>query len=514
MLKNLPTIHTVVVQKYFHKGIKSTQSSALSKSESLWSFTTLFLSIIALLLIIFSGNSEVGKLISPIFAPLQTLHEIIDAKQQQETFAFIPGWSRNKFDDVSFEGISTIAFFDVPVSEDGSLNRDTVGYEAFRSDDAADLFARADAHGVKTALTLTQVSNIELLHLLDSSSAQDVLASEVVAEMQETGIDGIVFNFEYNGQFGTTYREAFSEFIRRTSEKIHAQVPGAQVSIALTDTLLTEPLYDTKHITESVDKVFIIANNFALPERVQATSIAPVFGYSEESYWKDVDAAVNEIAEQVDSKKIVLETAWYGNGDNYPFYQSSVSPNNNADVVFVSNNTMQTPLSESNIERLVAQVPSDARPAALRNLPMIAQALEAEGILNANVLAYALATIEHETAGTFEPIEEIKGRRSARRLGYEGGANYFGRGFIQLTHLRNYRTVGKRINMGEQLVRNPELAGDPKVAAKVLAAFFKDNGIATLATNGRFIQARKPVNPDDWAWFIASAAWRYLEMIA
>src|SRR5207244_2761453 len=102
--------------------------------------------------------------------------------------------------------------------------------------------------------------------------------------------------------------------------------------------------------------------------------------------------------------------------------------------------------------------PVSSQQAAQKNLPLIAKALEEEHILTPNVLAYALATIEHETAGTFEPIDEIKGRKSARRLGYEGGTNYFGRGFIQLTHLRNYKKVGERIGMGDDLVKNPTLA--------------------------------------------------------
>jgi predicted chitinase len=162
------------------------------------------------------------------------------------------------------------------------------------------------------------------------------------------------------------------------------------------------------------------------------------------------------------------------------------------------------------INGLLAGVPDHAQAAVRKNLPLIAKALEKEGILDEKVLAYALATIEHETAGTFEPIEEIKGRRSARRLGYEGGTDYFGRGFIQLTHSRNYRKVGIRIGMGESLVKNPDLALDPAVSAKILAAFFADNGIATLARQGYFVDARRPINPDAQGYWIANLAYKYL----
>ena len=199
-----------------------------------------------------------------------------------------------------------------------------------------------------------------------------------------------------------------------------------------------------------------------------------------------------------------MERAWYGNGDNYPLYKPNSEPPAEEDREASSVN-----LDRQTIERLVDGVPQKGKAGARKSIPLIAKALDKEGILDSNVLAYALATIEHETDETFEPLEEINGRFSARRLGYEGGMNYFGRGYIQLTHLRNYKVIGERIGMGERLVKNPELAGTPEVAAAVLAAFFKDNNVANLASKGNFIAARRPVNPDLNGRSVARKALKY-----
>jgi hypothetical protein len=51
------------------------------------------------------------------------------------------------------------------------------------------------------------------------------------------------------------------------------------------------------------------------------------------------------------------------------------------------------------------------------------------------------------------------------------GYKYRGRGFIQITGKSMYRTVSKEI--GEDLVSNPDLANEPKTAAKIIPAFFK-----------------------------------------
>lgn len=136
----------------------------------------------------------------------------------------------------------------------------------------------------------------------------------------------------------------------------------------------------------------------------------------------------------------------------------------------------------------------------------IKDALKEQGILTPNVLAYALATAKGEAGG--KPVREIDGPQQAARLGYSGGSDYYGRGYIQLTHDYNYRDIGNKI--GVDLVNNPDMALDPKIAAKVLAVFFKEKGIAAKAEAGDFVGARRGVNPDARGQEIAGIAKNYL----
>lgn len=172
-------------------------------------------------------------------------------------------------------------------------------------------------------------------------------------------------------------------------------------------------------------------------------------------------------------------------------------------------------MGDSAIQQVVGQVlqmvPAQARDAAAQNIPLIIQALKDEGILTPNILAYTLATVQHETAGTFRPLEEYGGRQQAARLGYSGGTEYFGRGFVQLTHDYNYDKYGKAIGMGDALVKNPSLATDPKIAAKLLANYMKQSGTAQAADRGDFYNARAGVNRHDYKTYapIANTAGQY-----
>ena len=82
-------------------------------------------------------------------------------------------------------------------------------------------------------------------------------------------------------------------------------------------------------------------------------------------------------------------------------------------------------------------------------------------------LAYLLATVYHETAKTMQPIAEY-GKGKGRKYGVPDpgtGKVYYGRGFVQLTWIDNYRKAGKKLNV--DLVGNPDLAMEPDIAARI-----------------------------------------------
>ena len=155
-------------------------------------------------------------------------------------------------------------------------------------------------------------------------------------------------------------------------------------------------------------------------------------------------------------------------------------------------------------------------------IKMITKSLKDEGILTPNTLAYALATAEHES--NFTPKDEYPANPyssdprqryiASLQANYEGGWRYHGRGLIQLTHASNYQAMGRRIGMGDELLKNPDLANNPDIAAKILAAFFKDRGVAKIADSGNFYAARGPVNGTDKAGSIANRAQNYLGSVS
>ena len=145
------------------------------------------------------------------------------------------------------------------------------------------------------------------------------------------------------------------------------------------------------------------------------------------------------------------------------------------------------------------------------NLPFVLDALQAAALGDKNMVLMALATIRAET-GNFTPLSEFQSKFNTapggppfglydnrKDLGNQGppdGANFKGRGYIQLTGRSNYQVHGAAIGLGNQLVTNPALANQPDIAAKLLASFLKSKEarIRSALAQNDLRTARKLVN--------------------
>lgn len=151
-------------------------------------------------------------------------------------------------------------------------------------------------------------------------------------------------------------------------------------------------------------------------------------------------------------------------------------------------------------------------------------------------MAYSLATAHHEVGRTMLPVREGFKETDAAARAYVAkhygdtygrpagpyGEVYYGRGYVQLTWLANYQKASTVV--GLDLVKSPDLALDPSIAAKIMRdgmekgwftkrkladyipADEKDSSENTLA---RYVAARRIINGTDKAMVIAGYAEQY-----
>ena len=141
-----------------------------------------------------------------------------------------------------------------------------------------------------------------------------------------------------------------------------------------------------------------------------------------------------------------------------------------------------------------------------------------QGMSLKSQIAYVLATADHETNHTFQPVTEaywLPNPDAYLRQQHADYYPYYGRGYVQLTWKNNYEKYGKLLH--KALVGHPELALDPEIALFVLVHGFKTGTFTGRkisdyidAQKKDFRNARRCINGTDKAAEIAAVAEGYL----
>jgi hypothetical protein len=139
-------------------------------------------------------------------------------------------------------------------------------------------------------------------------------------------------------------------------------------------------------------------------------------------------------------------------------------------------------------------------PARQQNIERLLSAIEADGaVTDLRWAAYMLATVKHECADRWQPLEEY-GKGAGRPYGEpvtvvsaDGRPHvntYYGRGYVQITWKDNYERLGKAIGVNDQLVIFPERALDPSIAYRIMSEGMC-RGLFTGRRLGDYINAHR-----------------------
>lgn len=167
-------------------------------------------------------------------------------------------------------------------------------------------------------------------------------------------------------------------------------------------------------------------------------------------------------------------------------------------------------LGKSTADALLSAIPSPKTQD--EHIRLILRECDRQGIGDRRQLAYILATVRHETAHTYKPIDEYGGERTRY-------APYWGRGYVQLTWLDNYRNYSRLL--GKNLVSRPELVKEPFTAAFILVHGFRTGAFTGMAIGSYispvrcdYINARRVINSVDKAALIAGYATQWLQELS
>ena len=151
---------------------------------------------------------------------------------------------------------------------------------------------------------------------------------------------------------------------------------------------------------------------------------------------------------------------------------------------------------------------------------LLAMMVDDTRVVDIRHAAYMLATVMHECARTWAPIEEHgKGKgKPYGKMDPKTGKAYYGRGYVQLTFAENYKRLGQAI--GVDLYRPPEETLKYDIAYRIMSYGMR-RGAYTGVMLTRYIHddvcdyinARRIINCTDRAETIAEYARSFESML-
>lgn len=133
-----------------------------------------------------------------------------------------------------------------------------------------------------------------------------------------------------------------------------------------------------------------------------------------------------------------------------------------------------------------------------------------------NQAAYILATVDHETEHTFQPVKEKRDRANSSRRANQDRywlTGFYGRGYVQITWEKNYAKFG--------IADTPDKALEPETAYMILSrgmreGLFTGKKLSDFIYDGRsldYFNARTIINGHDKAQEIAERAHKYATIL-
>jgi spore germination protein YaaH len=166
-----------------------------------------------------SGSVRLGSLSPPI--------------PGHEVYGFVPYWEMDAgiADHLAGTDLTTLALFSVTHGRGGHLAKDATGYKRIGGPIGQRMISEATARGTRTELVYTSFGETKNSSFFGKSDVQDTAIAELVALAATLGVDGINVDVE---QLAIGDIPAYGLFVGRLREKLRAEIPKGQVSVATT----------------------------------------------------------------------------------------------------------------------------------------------------------------------------------------------------------------------------------------------------------------------------------------
>lgn len=218
----------------------------------------------------------------------------------KEVFGWHPYWQGTGYTNYTFDLLSTVAYFSYDVNP-------STGYATtMNSWSNTPLVEWAHSNGTKVVLCATMMSGHT--NFFASSTAQSNLINELVRVIKLRNADGVNIDFE---AIPSGYRTHLTTFMSNLAVRMHAEIPGSEVSICL-PAVDWSSLFDVAAYDGFLDKCIIMGYDYSWSTDTQAGPVAPLTASTTFGAYCEQRSVSNYLAAGISPGKLLLGVPYYG----------------------------------------------------------------------------------------------------------------------------------------------------------------------------------------------------------
>jgi hypothetical protein len=229
----------------------------------------------------------------------------------REVFGFAPYWSLGGAGSWKYGLLTTVAYFGLDLTGDGSFDTSTRGWAGWNSQQFVDMVNAAHQSGDRVVLVVKCFDPATINQIVNSSSATSNAINNTIAAMGSKNLDGVNVDFEGTSAGYPAVQSGLTNFMTQLFQRVHQWRASSFVTI---DTYAGSASWDAGifrigSLAPVVDAMFVMAYDMIfsdLPGR--AGPGAPLNPYPP---YND-SAAVAQYLSKAPAFKVILGVPYYG----------------------------------------------------------------------------------------------------------------------------------------------------------------------------------------------------------
>lgn len=242
----------------------------------------------------------------------------VSGKRPTKILGFLPYWLLDKASPSYAGTVTTLAYFSLSISADGSIQKminpqeEEPGWTTLKKQIIIDRLNQAHLAGQTTSLVIFSGDQNTLNALFsDPISHATTLLNDVIPLMRQYKFDDLNLDLESLGEASIAAEQQVTEFVQTVKDGLVANKLGTLSIDMIVSSLFQQQKIHPVDIGKIVDTVIIMTYDYHYPGSLLAGSVAPLGGSGVERVY-DVTSTINKISQLVPREKILMGIPLYG----------------------------------------------------------------------------------------------------------------------------------------------------------------------------------------------------------